>query len=452
LENKILLFVTKYNKSLKTNELYAQELSGEGNLTGQLQKIAEIQAARKSNAGGYSLIPADDSAGFLLAINPPFEKYGNEKFRYTIFDKNLQVKKHLELELPYKDRYFTISKYILSDEGRIWILAKVELEDRRNRQEEREASYYYQLISINPENKNEQVEYEIKLPQKYITDASFSLDLNNNPIGAGFYGDISESGREITGIKGIFYVRINKDTKEIEAKGIKEFDADFVRELEGKRAARRGRGLSSSFDLKHFIIKSDGGGVLIGENAYVDEVYTCRDPRTGMVTYGYYGYYGPYGNANCRTDYYYVNNNIIAININKDGSIKWYSNIPKYQYTVNDDGYANSFAMHTKGDKIYFIYNDDPRNMNNAAIKKPSDLWEMRNPGKATAVLVTLAESGAFTKEILFTAGEAKGIIIPKENKQVGENEFIFSCLNPGSTCCFIPIVKYRSRLLKIDF
>jgi len=436
LKNKNYIGVSTYNKKTDLNSCFLQPISDDGKLTGKLKKVSEISATSKRNRGAFDIYPSEDSTKILIVNNPPFQKYANEKFGFKILDESLTELNNLEIELPYKDKYFSVSDYILSTDGNIYMLIQIQLEKKEK--EKGEAGYYYEIIAVSTSGKGSVKEYKVALPQKYITDVSYKDD-GKYLICAGFYNNIEQKGWSRDEINGVFYIRINKETQEVEAKGIKDLDKDFIAELTSQKKANKGRGIASTFLLKQFVKKSDGGSILVAENSYWYTVTTCTtDPKTGA--------------RSCRTDYHYVRNNIIAININPDASIKWYTNIPKYQHTVNDGGMYSSYMFATNKDKMFFIFNDNPKNMDPTKVKKASDVKGTGNMKKSVAVIVTLSEDGKFDKKVLFSNKENKSILLPSSYQKVGKNEFIVPAINPGFYCCVIPFKARKYRLARMTF
>lgn len=436
LKNNLYVGVSMYNKKTDLNSFFMQPISDDGKLTGKLKKVSEISSTSRRNRGGFDVYPSEDSTKILVVNNPPFEKYADEKFGFKILDENLTELNNLEIQLPYKDKYFSVSDYILSNDGNIYMLSKVNLEKKAK--EKDEAGYYYEIIAISPKGKGTVTEYKIALPQKYITDLSYTEE-GKYLICSGFYNNIEVKGRSRDEINGIFYIRINKETKEIESKGIKELDKGFIAELTSEKKANKGRGIASTFTLKNFIKKDDGGAILVAENAYDYIVQVCStDPKTGAQS--------------CRYDHHYVSNNIIAININPDGSIKWYTNIPKYQHTVNDGGVFISYMLSTVKDKIFFVYNDNAKNLDPTKIKTVKDIRPMGKAKKSVATLVTLSEDGKFEKKMLFSNKENKSILLPSFCKRIDDSQFIVPAVYRGIYCCLIPLKPGKYRLARFSF
>lgn len=440
LRNKTFVAVSKYDKGSDLNSFFVQEITDEGKLTGSLKKLADISSKSKRNSGGFDVYESKDSNKILLVTNPPYEKYNKEKFGFKIFDENLKQLNNLEITLPYMDKYFSVDKYELSKDGNIYALVSIELPKKEK--EKGEAGYYYEIIAIDPNGSGKVTEYEVKLPKKYITDISFRQE-GKAIICAGFYDNIETKGISHDEINGIFYIRINKETKAIEANGLKDLDKKFIADLTSARKANKGRGISSSFELKNLFQKEDGGSILVSENSYDYQVTTCD------------------GKGHCHTDHHYVRNNIIVINIDPNGSIKWYVNIPKFQHTINDGGMYSSYMVSTANkdnmltaikNKIYFVYNDNPINLDPTKVKTAEDIRPMKSVKKTTATLVTLSENGTFEKKAVFSNKENKIILLPDYFRKTGNGELIVPAINRGIYCCFIPFKKGKYKLARFEF
>jgi hypothetical protein len=434
MKNNFYVTVTKYDRKTKTNSLYIQEIDNGGRLTGSMKTLETLDAKSKFNRGGFEVIMSNDSTKFLLVDEPPYEKYAGEKFTFSVYDQSLSQIKKLQVELPFKDKYFSLNDITFSDDGNIYMMAKIVLD--RKEKTKGESDYYYELISVGTQGDGAVTQYEIKLPGKYIDGISFNPDDDKDIICAGLYGNTTGTAKG--DISGVFFMRLNKTTKQIDATGLKDLDKDFIAELTSERKANKGKGISNDFKLKDFIRRSDGGSVLLAEYSYDYTVTTTTTDSHGGVT--------------TRTDYHYVRNNIIAININPDGSIKWAADIPKYQHTVNDGGKYIGYALATKNDKMYIVYNENPANMDPANIKAGKKPKVMGNPHGSTAVLVALSEDGQFDKKALFSNKDNKLALQPTSFLKLNDSELIIPAYNGGFYCCFISFSPAKSKLARFDF
>jgi hypothetical protein len=94
----------------------------------------------------------------------------------------------------------------------------------------------------------------------------------------------------------------------------------------------------------------------------------------------------------------------MVFNMKQTGEMNWCRKIPKYQTTVNDGAFFNSFCSATKDGNIYLMYNghrDDPDN-------------QMSNTRRCTAYISKVDVSGNLTTEKLFNAREEEVTMTPR--------------------------------------
>ena len=90
--------------------------------------------------------------------------------------------------------------------------------------------------------------------------------------------------------------------------------------------------------------------------------------------------------------------------------------------TTNDGGFWSSYVLSVVGDKLFFVFNDNPKNL----FLKPGDRVESFRRGKGSiAVLVELDNEGNQTREALYRASEAGILARPMVCTQISKNEMI---------------------------
>ena len=256
-----------------------------------------------------------------------------------------------------------------------------------------EPNYEYVIYSWRNggEDRNE---YHVNFPDKFITDFVFGVNPSGNLVGGGFY---SEKGT--ASIKGTFFLSIDAETRQVTGKGIKQFDTDFLELFMSEGKAAKGRELYE-YDLRNLVFTEDGGVRLIAEQFYV-VVYTYRGPN-GQTT----------------TTYHYYYNDIIVVGFTNEGEVEWITKIPKFQHTVNDQGYFSSFTLATNNDKFYIIYNDHPDNLN---VKEKGRLKNYLGKESVT-VMVSISQDGEWKKSIVFDNKEEEIYSRPKVMQQFESN------------------------------
>jgi hypothetical protein len=412
LKGKIILFTSFYDKATEMNTAFAQEIDENGKISKEFVEVDQIKVSSKRNNGNFAFALSDDSTRILVYHNPPFEKYADEKFSYKLFDTEMNLIWEKKFSLPFKDKNFTIGSYEVDNDGNVHMLARIVLPNTetglKKIKQALNPSYSFRVISYY-HKQDEIKDFELALPtkgsaKKYVNDITFNVNSKGDVICAGFYGNKAGSG-----INGAFYMRVDRSTREVVADGYKEFGKDFLGEFMSARKAKKNKGLYN-YDLKYLITREDGSATLIAEQYYV--VVVCStNPKTGQRTCSYHYYY----------------NDIIAVNVNSAGAIDWCTKIPKRQHSVNDGGYYSSFIFSLKDHNMFFMFNENPRNMKppKKGSSKSSRVYYMNKPRKSVAVVVSLDAQGSTQKETLFSSKEAKFILRPKVHYRLGGNETV---------------------------
>ena len=164
-----------------------------------------------------------------------------------------------------------------------------------------------------------------------------------------------------------------------------------------------------SFEIRELFLDSIGQVTLVAEQYYITTT-TYTDPRTGHVIY----------------TYYYHFNDILIVKFGKDGRIHWGNRLAKQQQSLDDRGYYSSYAAVAHEDKLFIIYNDNPKNLQyNPKGGGMSTIWEMDDPQKSVAVFVKYVGEEVSDREILFSAKEAEYIFNPNIIYRIDEKKLI---------------------------
>ena len=234
---------------------------------------------------------------------------------------------------------------------------------------------------------------------------------NQDIFCAGFYSEIGTFS-----IKGSYFLAINGKTGEVAKENHKEFGIDFItqnmtekEERKTKKKDDKGKNVELyEYDLDEIILRKDGGAYLIGEQFFIEVIITSYTDANGHM--------------HTRRTYIYNYNDIIVINISRDGEIAWTEKIAKKQISKNDGGYYASYSRALIGNKLYFVFND---NVKNLLYKGSGKLYNFKARKESNVVVVGLSNTGKQTKEALFTTRDVETLIRPKVSKQISEHELI---------------------------
>jgi hypothetical protein len=418
--DNFVFYFEDYSRKDDIQRLYAQKISFDGEPIGSLVEVGSRVKLKRSKDGSFTLSYSPDSTNFVVTINPSFDKYNNERFIFKVFSQDLDNIHNAEVVLPFQDKNFEVESVSLGRNKLIYVLAKITLtkKERANAKDD-DAPYYFDILTVNPKD-GKVKEFEIDLDKRYVDEVDLLIDKKDNIKCFGFYGDMDVNGRRKDGINGIFYFSVANG--KIDNVSTKEFDAELVKEIAGKRRANRSKGLRARFNLKNFFEKQDGGAMVLAEESYLI-VVTTRSANGGTTT-----------------KYHYYRNSVIAINIDRSGKILWYTHIPKKQHVVNDDRFISFYAMYVKG-KTYIIYNDERRN----AVDKSYDKV-MTNYFKSEPVVVTVSEDGKATKRLLSDNTRVNAIIKPNAADKISDNQAFFYADRVSKGCCFIGVGRPKTQ------
>ena len=113
-----MLLTSIRDKKAGKSYAFAYPISNKGVVGSKFKKIGEISMdGRKSGTFDFQI--SQDSSKFLVYHNNPYDKYNNEKFSYKVYDNKLNLVWEKDVQLPYKDKYFSIEDYILDNAGNV---------------------------------------------------------------------------------------------------------------------------------------------------------------------------------------------------------------------------------------------------------------------------------------------------------------------------------------------
>jgi len=385
---KLFITFTQYRAKEQKHILFYQEVNKHtGELVGNGLSLMTSTSKSNSLQGKFDYQPSPDSSKAVIFFSEAPDvrssragaDAASNRFSIKVLDSEFKGVWSEKIVLPYDENLYEHRQIEVDNDGNVYILAKIY--DKRIRNKVRgKANYKYKIIALR--DGEERREYDLYLQDKYITDITFKLDRRTNDIiCSGFYSE-----RNSEGFKGAFFLAIDKVTKEVSRTGMKDFSVDFMSNFMRERRAERG-GEVFDFDMRDMVLRTDGGAVLIAEQFFIS-TNTQRDFNTGQIFY----------------NYQYNYNDIIAVNINPDGSIEWSTYIPKWQRSTSP--FYSSFSKAVVKDKIYFVFNE-------------------RISKRGNVMLATINADGTVDMKDLFRNKEAGVIIRPMVCRQVVDNEMI---------------------------
>lgn len=419
---QIRMFSSFVNKKTKKNYLLLRSFDPDGlSMDGEMKSVGHIPLAGKKmglsilntsnyrTEGDFSFRLSRDEKKLLIFYASPLAKEGFEGFTFQVFNKDFEQDWKKEVELPYANELFSVSRIRLDNEGNTHISGKVYQEPREARRGSK--AFTYRIISWYEEGERV-ADYKVALTGKFITDLQFAFTDDGTLICAGFF---SKEGTY--SIRGTYYLRIDPESQRVISRSIKEFDFEFMTEFlterQQKKAAKKeakGKEIELyQYDLDDIILRDDGGAILVGEQYFVKVVTTTTTNSNGTTS--------------TRTTYHYYYNDLIVVNIDPRGEIEWNLRIPKYQHSVNDGGRYSSYHLSVINNNIQFLFYEDDDNFDQKPGEKPA-----RSSTYESLALVVVQSSGEYEKIKLIDKEEITYRLMPKEFYSLNDQEiFLYS-------------------------
>lgn len=414
--NELYVYTSFVNRKQKVKYLFVQSIDKKTlQSNNDLKKVADFPYKTKYNPGFFEYEMSKDSSKLLVYYDIPSASDEKQNFGLHVFDESMTELWSKKVELPYETDMFDIEDYQVDMFGNVHLVG-LYYNEKAQKIRNGEVNYSYRVLSYR-DNGDVLKKYRIAIEGKFLTAMNVAINNDKDIICGGFYSDNDKGNkRGIFNIDGVFYLKIDNETQKVVKKDMKAFSMDFITEGMSERKAEKTRKKASKnkdramleYELRDIIIRKDGGAVLVGEQFYINVVtYTTTDAN---------------GNTSTKTTTYYNYNDIICVEITPQGKIGWTTKIPKYQSTTNDGGFFSSFAISEVGSQLYFIYNDNPKNLYNP---KKGKTYNFIPKKESMVVLAVIDEKGTLIREPLTTSYNANVVVRPKVCFQIDKKQML---------------------------
>lgn len=382
LKDNFVVFLSYADGKADKNTLYACTITKDGEQSAP-QEVDVISIKKRRNAGTFYTYLSEDETKFLIVHKEIYEKKETEKYNYKMLTSRLEPVWEKAVDLPYKDEDFSLHNYRIDEDGNVFLLGTLRMDKKK---------IQYKLFAFF-HKKDKMEEVNINFAKAYaISDLRFDY-LDGHLVFLGFF--INEKKY---GLQGIIYTKVNAKTLETVMEKVTPFNKKDLLKLTTERAAKKGKGASYSYSIDDIIVQKNGDMKIVAESFEIHEVTT----RT------------QYGTT---TTYYYYYANIMVVDMDKEGNIKWVASVPKLQVSKNDGGIYSSYILTYDDENLYMVFNDNPKNT--APNTKPEKRGKIAaNTLKIKKLSVTLAKvdnKGDVTTEMFFKSkNDGKTALRPK--------------------------------------
>ena len=399
------LYVFLSDKKSGEMALYYQIYDSELKPSGDSELMATYNNNKLNAKPNFKILQSWNREFIGVVWEIPGKRTTSDIYGYKVFDNTMNPIQSGEYVIPFDGNLTTINENHISNQGDYYLSLTEHL--RPNDRFMGRAYDNFKAIHVYKIKNNELKEFQVNLDGKRVDDITLSSNDSSFFTLSGIYG----SGN-LSGIEGIFIIRIDSKNDSVVSRGMVPFSRDLVfqnlNERQRDKAEQRLLNRNSepqlyNYRLRDIYTQPDGSVLGSVEQYYVHRRVTY-DNRTGVSS----------------TIYYYYYDDIIAFKIGKSGQFEWQKMIPKSQVSINDGGPFSSYTTFMNDKKMYFIFNDNIKNYNedgsfslnmNSNSIYSLNLSKRRN---AAAIASIDIETGEITRNTLFTRKELNSIVIPK--------------------------------------
>ncbi|MCO4806498.1 MAG: hypothetical protein KC456_07885 [Flavobacteriales bacterium] len=409
MNNQIYAFTSRKSTADKTYSLFSDRIDKESlkpdNFAETIAEVDFQSGILVNRSGSFEYRKSGDESKLLVFMEQPYKRNEAEKFGFKVFDNEMKLIWNQDIELPYTDENFVRAQIRVGNNGQVYVLGRVYDEGTGGVFTAKD----YRISILEYSGSGTSKEFKLDLDGKNMNELQMTVADNGDLICAGFY---SEMGSASSSIKGSFYLRVNEESGEVERMRTKPFTSEFMRkgmrEGAGNRLEKRmekGRDYElNSYDIREIIRRKDGGALLVAERYFVVVTRTTD------------------ANGNTSTTYTYHYEDIVVVNIDPEGNIEWSQKVSKNQISKNDAGRYSGYALKVMGDKLFFIFNDNPKNL---YYESGEPAVFRGNVKKAVLMLVEVDRAGNVERELLLSEDESDLYCRPKAMEVISENEMI---------------------------
>lgn len=338
---ELTAFADFYNQKDSKRYVFAQVFDRQTlTLKPTLKKVAEsipIPGVTQLRQSNFIFKYSEDKSVLAIITQSYFGRRELASVNISTINSNCDIIWSKTVQLAHHKTAFEAKDYCVNSQGDVFIIGFF---PKKQRAKDKNS---YKVLRYNADGS--QQEYDIKIADKSIKTLNSYIADNGMLVCAGFYGNNKSKG-----INGIFYASLDLKTNQLAKESLRSFDTKSLsfttpdKKLKGyKQREARGKGIKlNKYVFREFVRRSDGGAVLIGEQFFTETTSS-----------------GSQKSSYSRTTYHYYN--ILVANISPKGEIEWVNIIPKRQICGSRS--EGSFLFTAQKDKLYFIFNDDARNI-----------------------------------------------------------------------------------------
>lgn len=454
LDNDLFLFATDYSKKEKTFSVYAAKIDkNSGEFVGELSEFGTYKLENKRDDYDMKVSPIHNGKSFLAVTNIS----GKEKVSLgiSVLDKNLKKKQNTVIEIPIDPGTYSLQDVQLTSGNKIVVLGKEFEETTVGKRKKKRLVFKQYVMSIFNDKGKKENDVNLASGDRFIIGGKLIESATGEMLLAGFYSNNSKKDD----LNGFFINKVDPDKGELRLSSYKEINASMLGQSfedpndeddeikENKKEKQKAKDDDDADEFPNaFIIRSvdvnpvDNSIVITSEvSKYSYYTYTQSNYNSMSRTWTYTTYYV----------HRFTNQDILVIDADKDGNIKWMNDIPKSQleevrsrgntwgsgisFGVDPSGYFataggmpfySSYTSFLNNNSLILLLNDHSSNNIIANYgDKVKTTYNFRKKSNAYGISIDLA-TGKMTKKMV-AENSNDAILMPRHGFVVGNDVYI---------------------------
>lgn len=452
LDGELYLFASDYIKKEKAFKLFGAKLDiNTGELLGDFSELGNYALEHKRDDYEMKVSPVKNGNAFVLVSN--VSATDRASIAVSLLDKKLKKKESAIIKLSYEKNLYSLEDIQFTQNNKIILLGKEYEETQIGKKKRKKLIFKQYVLSIYDAAGKKLSDINMDNDDRYIIGGKLIEQTDGQMLLAGFYSNKASK----QDLNGFFINKINPEMGTMALSSFKEINARMLGnnyqddgeeedEKESKRQSKKAKEeeeedeFPNSFTIESVAINPTDNSIIISSEVskYTTYSYSTSsyNPTTRTTTW--------------RTTYVhrFSNQDILVINADKDGNIKWLNALPKSQleqisttsnrslgFSVSYDysGYFaqsggmpfySSYTSLLHGNNLILLFNDhNTNNVNPAYGDKVKTVYNFRKRSTAYGVAIDLA-TGKMARKSIATNNE-ETILMPRHAYVVGSDFYV---------------------------
>ena len=453
LEDNLFMFATDYDKKAKEFIVLGSKVDkNSGDLNGDFLELGRFGLESKRDDYDMKMTSIQNGKSFLMVSN--ISNKDRVSLAVSVLDKTLKRKESAVINMSFNPGLYQLEDVKFTNDKKIVVMGREFDEVEYGKRKKKKLVFKQYVMTVYDNKGRKEKDIVMDAADRYIISGKLVEQPTGELLLAGFYSNTAKKEE----LNGFFINKLNPVEGQMTLSSFREINAGMLgnsiedaadedaESKASKKAAEKAKADDEEVDFPNsYVIKSVD--ISPADNAIVIS--------SEISKYSYYSYTTQtYNNATkmWSTQWHYVhsftNKDILVINADKDGNIRWINDIPKSQVeqitSSNRTGsgisfgydqgsffaqaggmpFYSSFARLIHNNNLILLFND--HNSNNVMAEygtKVKTISNFRKRSTVYAIAIDLA-TGKMTRKIL-GANNEETILMPRHAYVIETGEII---------------------------